>query len=175
MRARDHTGCSPAPPAGTFFGNFSGMANDARVLIIEDNDALRVMLFTVLRHQPLQVDTAADVDAAMEKVTTCDYALILIDMNLPNDTANLFLRRFQVERAGIQTFIIGVKDPVTEQTPEAGIVSALLNKPLEIDTLAEVVRECALVVPPPDDPLPCAPAESELRMTFDRGGSSFAN
>ena len=27
-------------------------ANEARVLVIEANDALRVMLFTVLRHQP---------------------------------------------------------------------------------------------------------------------------
>ncbi|MEA2342950.1 MAG: hypothetical protein QOF63_1119, partial [Thermoanaerobaculia bacterium] len=32
-------------------------ATEARVLIIEDNDALRAMLFTILRHQPLGVDT----------------------------------------------------------------------------------------------------------------------
>ena len=42
-------------------------------------------------------------------------------------------------------------------------------------TLAEVVRECAIVVPPPEDPLPCqSPAESELRASFDRG-STIAN
>jgi len=57
-----------------------------------------------------------------------------------------------------------------EPISEPGIVSAILNKPLEVDTLGEVVRECALVVPPPEDPLPCpAPAESDLRTMLDRG------
>ena len=64
---------------------------EARVLIVEGNDALRVMIFTVLRHQPLAVDTASTADEAMEKVETCDYALILIDMNLPDGEGPQFL------------------------------------------------------------------------------------
>ena len=149
--------------------------NEARVLIIEDNDALRVMFFTILRHQPLTVDTAAAADEAMEKVTTCDYALILIDMNLANGDSADFLRRFRAARPEATTFIIAVRDPNKELPIEAELVDAVLNKPLEIDTMAEVVRECALVVPPPDDPLPCPPAESDVRARFDRGGTFVTN
>jgi DNA-binding response OmpR family regulator len=152
------------------------MPNDeARVLIIEDNDALRVMLFTVLRHQPLGVDTASTADEALEKVSQCDYALILMDANLPHDASNTFLRTFRERRPEATTFIIAVRDPNVEVSIDAGIVSAVLNKPLEIDTLAEVVRECALVVPPPDDPLPCPPSESNVRSQMDRGGSYWSN
>ena len=53
---------------------------EARVLIIESDDALRVMLFTILRHQPLGVDTAATADEAIERVRSCDYAVIVIDI-----------------------------------------------------------------------------------------------
>ena len=69
----------------------------ARVLIIEDNDALRVMLFTILRHQPLGVDTAQSADEAMEKVRTCDYALIIIDMDLAAGESLSFLETFREE------------------------------------------------------------------------------
>jgi DNA-binding response OmpR family regulator len=143
--------------------------SDARVLIIENNDALRVMLFTILRHQPLAVDTAITVDDAMDRVMTCDYALILLDMNLPDDDGPAFLRRFHSERPEATTFVIAVRDPKKDVEIDPSIVGAILNKPIEIDTLADVVRECAIVVPPPEDPLPCPPAESEMREHIDRG------
>lgn len=148
---------------------------DARVLIIEDNDALRVMLFTVLRHQPLGVDTAVSAEDALEKTRRCDYALILIDLSLPGGDAASFLTRFREERPEATTFVLAVRDPNTDVAIEQGQVSAIVNKPLEIDTLADAVRECALVVPPPSDPLPCPPAESDFRSRFDDSGAFYSN
>jgi DNA-binding NtrC family response regulator len=149
-------------------------APEARVLIIEDNDALRVMLFTILRHQPLGVDTAQGADEAMEKIRTCDYALIIVDMDLAAGGSHTFLEAFRNERPDVATFILAVRDPAQELLIEPDLVSAIMNKPIEIDTLADVVRECALVVPPPADPLPCPPAESEARPRFD-GDASWPN
>lgn len=147
------------------------MSNDPRVLIIEDHDALRAMLFAVLRHQPLAVDTAASAAEALQKVSDCDYALILIDMNLARGGADKFLESFRRERPEANSFVIAVRDPRKEIEIDPNIVSAVLNKPLEIDTLADLVRECAIVIPPPEDPLPCPPAESEIRDALDRGPS----
>jgi DNA-binding response OmpR family regulator len=148
-------------------------ATDARVLIIEDNDVLRAMLFTVLRHQPLGVDTALSADDALEKTRHCDYALILIDMSLADGDGTSFLTRFRAERPEATTFILAVRDPSPDATIDPALVSAIVNKPLEIDTLADVVRECALVVPPPEEPLPCPPAESEFRSRFDDSGAFY--
>ena len=150
-------------------------ASETRVLVIEDNDALRVILFTVLRHQPLAVDTASNADDAMEKVSACDYALIVLDTNLPDDESEDFLRRFREFRPESTSFILAVRDPRVDLTIDPQMVNAIVNKPLEIDTLADLVRECALVVPPPDDPLPCPPAESEVRARLDRGEPSLPN
>ena len=148
-------------------------ATEARVLIIEDNDALRAMLFTVLRHQPLGVDTAVGAEDALEKTRRCDYALILIDMALPDGESDTFLKRFHEERPEATTFILAVRDPNGEIVTDAKLVSAMVNKPLEIDTLADVVRECALVVPRPEDPLPCPPPESDFRSRFDDSGAFY--
>ena len=54
-------------------------------------------------------------------------------------------------------------------TIDSEVVVAILDKPLEIDMLAEVVRECAFLIPKPEDPLPCPPAESDIRSRLDRG------
>jgi DNA-binding response OmpR family regulator len=143
-----------------------------RVLIIEDNDALRVMLFTILRHQPLAVDTARSADEAIEKVLTCDYALILIDMDLPD--GETFLRDFAEKRPEATSFVIAARDPHGDAYIDPQLVVAVLNKPLEIDMLAEVVRECAFLVPPPEDPLPCPSTESDTRDRLGRG-SYIAN
>lgn len=148
--------------------------NLPRVLIIEDQDVLRVMLFTILRHQPLSVDTARSAGEALVRVSSCDYALILIDMDLADGAAASFLSTFREKRPDATTFVIAARDPQKENAIDPAIVSAVLNKPLEIDTLADVVRECAIVVPPPDDPLPCPPSDSEARQAFDRG-SNVAN
>src|SRR5258708_2925402 len=115
---------------------------DPRVLIVESDDALRVILFTILRHQPLGVDTAKTADEAFEKVMSCDYALILIDMDLPNEEANDFLRRFRRDRPEATSCVIAVRNPDSDEAIDGSLISVVLNKPLELDTLAEGRRAC---------------------------------
>jgi CheY-like chemotaxis protein len=143
------------------------MNSEPRVLVVEDNDALRVLLFTILRYQPLSVDTAATAEEALEKVSNCDYALFVVDVDMPDGQA--FITTFRDERPDATTFILAVRDPNGEAYLDSARVNAVLNKPLEIDTLADLVRECAIVVPPPDDPLPCPPSESDIRTRMERG------
>ena len=145
------------------------MSDEPRVLIVESNDVLRTMIFTILRHQPVGVDTAVSCEEALAKVAQCDYALALVDMDMPSHDGETFVTRFSEERPGATTFILAVRDPKNETYLDPDLVSAVLNKPLEIDMLAELVRECALVVPLPEDPLRCPPAESEIRSRLERG------
>lgn len=147
------------------------LKNEPRVLIVEDQDVLRVLMFTLLRHQPLGVDTATSSAEALLKVSSCDYALIVIDMDMPRREGESFLQLFREQRPEATTFILAVRDPNGSSVIDPAIVSAVLTKPIELDTLADVVRETAAVVPPPPDPLPCPPAESDVRSQFDRGSS----
>jgi DNA-binding response OmpR family regulator len=144
------------------------MRNEPRVLIIEDDDVLRAMMFTILRYQSVEVDTARDAEEALEKVRNCDYAFIVIDADLPDRTCETFLERFRATRPGATSFVLAVRDPKSEATLDSDIVSAVLIKPLEIATLADIVRECSVAVPPPEDPLPCPQAESSANSSYPR-------
>jgi DNA-binding response OmpR family regulator len=145
------------------------MSSEPRVLIVESNDALRAMLFTILRHQPVGVDTAVSAGEALQKVAQCDYALVIVDIDMPNSEGETFVTSFRGQRPEATTFVLAVRDPKNDVYLDPETVSAVLNKPLEIDMLAELVRECAAVIPPPEDPLPCPPAESDIRSQLERG------
>jgi DNA-binding response OmpR family regulator len=158
------------------FELIEAMSSDSepRVLVVESNDALRAMLFTILRHQPVSVDTAATAEEALRKVQNCDYALAVIDVDMEDRGGETFITRFRELRPEATTFVIAVRDPRNDTYLDPALVSAILNKPLEIDLFADLVRECANVVPPPEDPLNCPPADSDIRMRMERG-SYIAN
>lgn len=146
------------------------MSGEPRVLIVESNDALRAMIFTILRRQPVGVDTAVTTEEALEKVSQCDYALAIVDLDMPNAAGETFILRFREQRPEATTFILAVRDPKNDAFLHPDCVSAVLNKPLEIDMLAELVRECAIAVPAPEEPLPCpTPPESDMRAQMERG------
>ena len=147
------------------------MSGEPRVLIVENNDAIRAMLLAILRHQPVGVDSVSTAEEALRRVSECDYALILVDLDMPDDSADRFLSTFRERRPEATTFVLAVQDPKSARQLDPGIVSAVMNKPVEIDRIADVVRECALVIPPPEDPLPCPPAESEVK--FRPGSDSY--
>lgn len=150
------------------------MSSEPRVLILESNDALRALLFTILRHQPLSVDTAITAEDALQKTATCDYALVVVDMDMEDEAGQRFVRGLREQRPEATTFILAVRDPNNDAFLDPTLVSAVLNKPLEIDTLAEAVRETAQVVPLPENPLRCPPSDSEIRTRLERG-SFLAN
>ena len=63
--------------------------------------------------------------------------------------------------------MLSVVDPYTTALPPPTVI--------EIDTMTEVVRECAFLVPLPDEPLPCSKTpESEQYGRAERS-SYFAN
>ncbi|HYH09970.1 MAG TPA: response regulator [Thermoanaerobaculia bacterium] len=143
--------------------------SEPRVLVVESNDALRAMLFTILRHQPVSVDIAATAEEALRKVSQCDYALAVVDIDMENHGGEFFITQFREQRPEATTFLLAVRDPKNDAYLDPALVSAVLNKPLEIDLLADLVRECANVVPPPADPLHCPPADSDIRARMERG------
>ena len=144
-------------------------SSEPRVLVVESHDALRVLLFTVLRRQPLAVDTAASAEEALERVTACDYALIIVDVDMQDEDGPAFIASFREQRPEATTFVLAVRDPNGETVLDPTLVNAVMHKPIELDTIAELVRECAQVVPPPEDPLQCPPSESEIRWKLERG------
>ena len=62
-----------------------------RILIVEDDVAIRGMLTAALGREALTVDTACDGIAALEKLATAAYAVIIVDLMMPRMDGYAFL------------------------------------------------------------------------------------
>ena len=51
------------------------MTKEKRILVVEDDDAIRALLFTVLRRRGFKVDTAPNRAHGLERFNHCGYSL----------------------------------------------------------------------------------------------------
>ncbi|MBL8484395.1 MAG: PAS domain S-box protein, partial [Rhodocyclaceae bacterium] len=73
------TAALPAAAAARPLADFSG----ARILVVDDEPVNREIALSVLEEAQLIVDEAADGHVAVVLAQTCDYAAILMDMQMP--------------------------------------------------------------------------------------------
>src|SRR5258706_9979783 len=90
-------------PATSHREIFFGMRH--KVLVVDDDPAVRHMLCRLLREEGYFADCAANTTEALELFTTFD--LVLLDLNLPgNDGWRVFLKILRLGRAVSVSFII---------------------------------------------------------------------
>src|SRR5690349_10359780 len=54
-----------------------------KILVVDDDDAIRMMVERVLRREKFEVETARDGFEAIEKLSGGDYATVLLDLMMP--------------------------------------------------------------------------------------------
>lgn len=115
-----------------------------RILVIDDDLAIRVLLQAVLRRMKFDVELAEDGAAGLERLQHDDaYDLILLDLMMPRLNGYEFIEQIgekQEERPHIIVFTAAGKRGVDKIPPNAVCNSIL--KPFDLDTFIEIISEC---------------------------------
>lgn len=132
---------------------------EKRILVVDDDDAIRALLLTVLRRRGFKVDTARNGSEAIARCVRCRYALVLLDLMMP------VMSGYEV-----LDHVAGLKDRplvivLTAGTPpkqlDADLVAGSLRKPFDIELLVDTMRGCLVNVPERPQPPECPAPESE--------------
>jgi two-component system cell cycle sensor histidine kinase/response regulator CckA len=112
-----------------------------RVLIVEDTDAVRQTLTTMLEWHGFSVTAASTAEEALEFARTLRFDLLLTDVALPARSGPELAREFRQTSPGIPIiFMSGYSansiDPRDLDTPRA-----FLQKPFPVQTLVERIHE----------------------------------
>ena len=115
-----------------------------RILVIDDDLAIRVLLQAVLKRMKFEVELAEDGAAGLEKLQQDgNVDLILLDLMMPRLNGYEFIeqigRRYK-ERPHIVVFTAAGKRGVDKIPPNAVCNSIL--KPFDLDTFIEIIAEC---------------------------------
>ena len=116
-----------------------------RILVIDDDLAIRVLLQAVLKRMKFDVELAEDGAAGLDKVhQNGGFDLILLDLMMPRLNGYEFIEQigghFPEKRPHIVVFTAAGKRGV-EKIPAAAVCNSIL-KPFDLDTFIEIIGDC---------------------------------
>jgi CheY-like chemotaxis protein len=117
-----------------------------RILVIDDDLAIRVLLQAVLKRMKFDVELAEDGAAGLERLAAGPtYDLVLLDLMMPRLNGYEFIEQITQRYAGsarphIIVFTAAGKRGV-DKIPAATVCNSIL-KPFDLDTFIEIIGEC---------------------------------
>jgi two-component system response regulator AtoC len=130
-----------------------------RILIVEDDVAIRGMLTAALGREALTVDTAGDGVAALEKLAAATYAVIIVDLMMPRMDGYAFLDAFRELKLPLRPliFVMTAYDDVALLKLDATLVHGYLKKPFDVAQVVKLVRDAAALLQPAEEQPGIAP------------------
>lgn len=120
-----------------------------KILVVDDDDAIRTMVERVLRREQFEVESARDGFEAIEKLSRNDYATVLLDLMMPRVDGHGVLRFLESERPDPKPRVIVMTANIQSaaDTLQAQSVQHVLPKPFDIRNLISHVK--SVVEPAP--------------------------
>ena len=128
-----------------------------RILVVDDDDAIRRLVATILTREHYEVDTASGGREALEMIAKTSYDVVLLDLMMPDVNGRDVLKRLALRDPQIKCVVImsaASRFYVSgAMTPN---VYATVSKPFELDALLDAVSGCLAAAC--DPPLPLIPS-----------------
>ena len=116
------------------------MAEGKAVLVVEDDPAMRELVEVVLVDAGYPVRTAADGQAALERVAQELPGVILLDMRMPRMNGWEFARAFRAQYDRRTPIVVLTAAPDAGQRAREIQAEGYLGKPFELDDLLRTVE-----------------------------------
>lgn len=122
------------------------MASVPRVLVVDDEPAIRALVAKIVERAGLAVDTAANGAEAIERMDATPYAVVLVDLMMPIlDGYGVvdYVRALRHHRPAV--IVISAGDSALLRRLDGSVVHSIVRKPFDIDVLADLIVAAARV------------------------------
>lgn len=118
------------------------MDSSKKVLVVEDDEVVLVLISHILTRQSYTVHTSRDALEASRLLEDDSWDAILMDLKMPNGGVE-FIRALEARNPDLLRKIIIVTGAITEAQKLAGMpLHATVRKPFEVAALLETVKNC---------------------------------
>lgn len=142
----------PDGPAGELHSS-AGMGFDSRVLVVDDDRAIRALVAKIVERAGFEVDTAADGAEAIALLEERDYGVLVVDLMMPKVDGFEVVARIG-RRTGRRPAVIVVTaaaESVALRKLDGSVVHSVIRKPFDINVLGDLITAAASAVDPPAD------------------------
>ena len=121
------------------------METKQRILVIDDDEAIRTLLFTVLRRRGFAVDMAKNGEQAIEAMQRCRYAVALVDLMMPVKNGWEVLDWLGSCPKNERPLAIVLTAGLSSREMSPDVVAGTVRKPFDVELLLDMVHACAHV------------------------------
>lgn len=113
-----------------------------KILVVDDDDSIRLMVERVLRREKYEVDSARDGFEAIEKLGRNDYDAILLDLMMPRIDGFGVLDYLEAHRPelGSAVIVMSANLPAATDAARERSIARVLQKPFDLSSLLDEVR-----------------------------------
>ena len=113
-----------------------------RVLLVDDDDAVRAMMNATLEDKGFDVVVAASVTEALKRITTESFDVLITDLHMPNpgDGFTVVTAMRHSQPSALTLLVSGYPDVQSAMAAILLEADEIIVKPFEVGRLAELVR-----------------------------------
>jgi DNA-binding response OmpR family regulator len=136
---------------------------EKRILVVDDDDAIRTLLLTILRRRGLPVDTARNGAEALERLGRCRYSVMLLDLMMPRLNGWQVLEQIGKYDASRRPVVIVLTAGTEPRDIDPNLVAGSIKKPFDVELLLDMVTACLSAASNHDQLPGCPGPESDER------------
>jgi DNA-binding response OmpR family regulator len=118
------------------------MRLEKRILVVDDDDAIRALVSTVLRRRGFRVDTARHGEEALDRISRCRYCLVVLDLMMPRVSGYEVLDHFDTMAASVRPLVLVLTAGLEPKSFNPDIVIGTIHKPFDIELLVDTISAC---------------------------------
>lgn len=115
---------------------------EKRILVVDDDAAIRALLCTILRRRGFAVDTARNGFEALEQLTRARYGLLIVDLMMPRMNGTELIDHLARNPVAAQPRVLVLTAGAEPRMAARDLVIGSVQKPFDIALLLEVVTAC---------------------------------
>lgn len=125
------------------------MSEQNRVLVVDDDEAIRKLIAAILRRRSFHVDTVANGEEALRKLAEQPYQVMLLDLMMPKVDGYTVIDRVYEQKIDIEIVVVTAAGASQVKAIDRSRVRAVISKPFDVTQLVEIVSSVCETVKTP--------------------------
>ena len=117
-------------------------ATEKRILIVDDDEAIRALLFAILRYRGFAVDCATNGVEALSRLRSCRYDAMLLDLMMPLKSGYDVLDDLKKVPPGARPIIFVLTAGHETRALNPALVTSCIRKPFDVRILLDMIMAC---------------------------------